>query len=121
MSKKSPESTPETNSSMEKLAFWTLTSLFVLLSIVWLLAPISREEGFADTVRVPDVFKGMLTHGPSWWTPNYMMGQHLATMYIAGLSIGTLALGPTFLGPVIGAMASFKLITLLLQQRPSSR
>ncbi len=98
---------------MEKLAFWTLTSLFVLLSIVWLLAPISREEGFADTVRVPDVFKGMLTHGPSWWTPNYMMGQHLATMYIAGLSIGTLALGPTFLGPVIGAMASFKLITLL--------
>jgi hypothetical protein len=98
---------------MEKLAFWTLATLFVLLSIAWLLAPISREEGYADTVRVPDVFKGMLTHGPSWWTPNYMMGQHLATMYIAGLSLGSLALGPTFLGPVIGAMASFKLITLL--------
>ena len=98
---------------MEKLAFWSLTIIFVLLSIGWLLAPISREEGFADTVRVPDVFKGILSHGPSWWTPNYMMGQHLATMYIAGLSLGTLALGPTFLGPVIGAMASFKLITLL--------
>jgi hypothetical protein len=98
---------------MEKLAFWTLATLFVLLSIAWLLAPISREEGYADTVRVPDVFKGMLTHGPSWWTPNYMMGQHLATMYIAGLSLGSLALGPTFLGPLIGAMASFKLITLL--------
>ena len=113
MSKKSLAPSPVADSSAEKLAFWSLTIIFILLSIAWLLAPISREEGFADTVRVPDVFKGILSHGPSWWTPNYMMGQHLATMYIAGLSLGTLALGPTFLGPVIGAMASFKLITLL--------
>jgi hypothetical protein len=113
MSKKTPVSSAVSESSMEKLAFWMLATIFILLSIAWLMAPISREEGFADTVRVPDVFKGMLTHGPSWWTPNYMMGQHLATMYIAGLSLGTLALGPTFLGPIIGAMASFKLITLL--------
>lgn len=113
MSKKSTLAFSASDSSMEKLAFWTLAILFMIFSIAWLLAPISREEGFADTVRVPDVFKGMLAHGPSWWTPNYMMGQHLATMYIAGLSLGTLALGPTFLGPVIGAMASFKLITIL--------
>jgi len=102
----------EKKSRSESLAFWTLIVIFAVLSVAWLMAPISREEGFADTVRVPDVFKGILKHGPSWWTPNYMMGQHLATMYIAGLSLGILAMGPTFLGPLIGAMASFKVVTL---------
>ena len=95
------------------MALRTLIGLFILLSVVWLLAPISREEGFADTARYPDVFRGLLAHGPSWWTPNYMLGQHLSTMYVAGLSIGLLSLGVKCLGFLLGAMASFKMVVIL--------
>jgi len=105
---------PETKpSQQEKIARWTLMGLFLLFSVLWLLAPISREEGFADTSRYPDVFKGLIAHGPSWWTPNYMLGQHLSTMYVAGLSIGLLSLGVKCLGFLIGAMASFKMVVIL--------
>lgn len=100
-------------SQHEKIALWTLVGIFLLLSIMWLLAPISREEGFADTSRYPDVFRGLLTQGPSWWTPNYMLGQHLSTMYVAGLSIGLLSLGVKCLGFLLGAMASFKMVVIL--------
>ncbi len=107
-------SLPETKPSQhEKIAIWTLIGLFFLLSALWLLAPISREEGFADTSRYPDVFRGLLTHGPSWWNPNYMLGQNLATAYVAGLSVGLLSLGVKLLGFLIGGMASFKMVVIL--------
>jgi hypothetical protein len=107
-------SLPETKPSQhEKTARWTLIGLFLLLSVLWLLAPISREEGFADTSRYPDVFRGLLTHGPSWWNPNYMLGQNLATAYVAGLSVGLLSLGVKLLGFLLGAMASFKMVVIL--------
>ncbi|MCX6960695.1 MAG: YfhO family protein [Verrucomicrobia bacterium] len=95
------------------MALWILIGLFILLAAAWLLAPVSREEGFADTARYPDVFRGVLTHGPSWWTPNYMLGQHLSTMYVAGLSIGLLSLGVKCFGFLVGAMASFKMVVII--------
>ena len=114
MSSKSPVTNPpEKKSPNEKLALWTLIILFAALAFGWLCAPISREEGFADSMRYPDVFQGLLSHGPSWWNPNYMLGQHLATIYVAGLSVGLLSLGVTLFGWLLGALASFKLVVVL--------
>jgi hypothetical protein len=113
MTSKQKSVPPVRSSPGEKLALKTLILLFLFLALAWILCPVSREEGFADTVRYPDVFRGFFTHGPSWWTPNYMLGQHLSTMYVAGLSIGLLSLGVKCLGFLIGAMASFKLVVIL--------
>lgn len=98
----------------EKLALWTLMLIFSLLSLAWIASPISKEGGFADTVRYPDVFNGILINGPYWWMPNYMLGQHLSTMYAASLSIGLLSLGVKLFGALIGALASFKLVVLVV-------
>jgi hypothetical protein len=113
MSKSATTVPPEKKSRHEKLALWTMIILFAVLALAWLCSPISREEGFADSMRYPDVFQGLLSHGPSWWNPNYMLGQHLATAYVAGLSVGLLSLGVKILGWLLGTLASFKLVVVL--------
>lgn len=90
------------------LPFWLGVIFIAVVSIAWLMESPTREELFADTVKLWDCAR----ISACGWSPSYLMGHSGQIYQSSGMAIFLAHLFTGILGGVCGAFASLKILIL---------